>query len=230
MQLTALSRIGRLALDLLYPPLCALCGRSGALLCDACAESLPVAAGRRCSRCWLPQVRDECRACDAFPLVVTALRSAYRYEGPARELVHRFKFGDISSLSEVMAPSMAALLDWPVDVVVPVPLMGSRQRERGYNQAALLAKGVAVRLELPLSPALKRLKSGAPQARTASAAERRRLVQGAFAARTPAAVEGRRVLLVDDVATTGATLDACARPLLASGATEVSAVTFARED
>jgi ComF family protein len=162
--------------------------------------------------------------------VLTALRSAYRYEGPARELVHRFKFGDLSSLAEMMAPPMAALVEWRVDAVVPVPLAGRRQRERGYNQAALLANGVAATLGLQVSPTLRRVKSGVPQALSAGAAERHRSVEGAFAVRKPGMVEGCSVLLVDDVATTGATLDACARALLDAGAVEVTAVTFARED
>jgi ComF family protein len=157
------------------------------------------------------------------------LRSPYRYEGPARDLVHRFKFGDLSSLSEVMVPAMATMVDWEVDAVVPVPLAGGRQRQRGYNQALLLARCVATTLGVPAAEALKRVKTAPPQARS-TAEERRRNVEGAFAMRDAASVRGRRVLLVDDVATTGATLRACARALLDGEADEVRAVTFARED
>ena len=230
MPATALSRLGRLALDLLYPPACALCGRGGPLLCATCRESLPAADGPRCSRCWLPLTHGYCRPCQAIPLALAGLRSACRYEGPARDLVHGFKFGDLSSLAVVMAPAMACVVDWRADTVVPVPLSGSRERQRGYNQAALLAKGIAGELGVPVASALKRTRSSRPQALSSSAEERRRNVQGAFAVRIPNAVEGRDVLLVDDVATTGATLDACARALLGAGAREVSAVTFARED
>ncbi|HXH23538.1 MAG TPA: ComF family protein [Dehalococcoidia bacterium] len=230
MELPTLSRLGRLAVDLLYPPLCALCGRPGALLCDACLDSFPPAGGRRCGCCWLPLAPGGCRSCLAHPVALRRIRSAYRYAGPARELVHRFKFGDLTSLAEVMAPPMASLVEWPIDAVAPVPLTPTRERERGYNQAALLARGVGRALGAPVVTALKRTRSGRPQARSAGADERRGNVAGAFAVRDAGSVRDRSVLLVDDVATTGATLDACARALLDAGAREVTAVTFARED
>jgi ComF family protein len=125
------------------------------------------------------------------------------------------------------------LLDTPLpaDVLVPVPLHPRRQRARGYNQSLLLAREVSQRLDLPLAAgAVVRRRDTPPQARAAEADARRRNVAGAFDGR-PGAVAGRRVLLVDDVTTTGATLDACARALLAQGvASSVCALTFARED
>jgi len=119
----------------------------------------------------------------------------------------------------------------PGDVLVPVPLHSRRQRARGYNQSLLLAREVSRRLDLPLAAgALVRRRDTPPQAKAAEADARRRNVADAFDCRT-GAVAGRRVLLVDDVTTTGATLDACARVLLAQGgASSVWAVTFARED
>jgi ComF family protein len=227
----SLSRIGRLAVDLFYPPRCALCERFGALLCTGCLDSMPRADGLRCSVCWLPLRGDgACYQCQEGPRAFTALRSAFRYEGKARELVHGFKFRDLSSLSEVMAAEMSPLVDRQTDVIVPVPLSGSRQRERGYNQSRLLARALSTSLQLPLADALKRTRSSRPQTRSFSREERRQNVEGAFSVRRPGIVTGLRVLLVDDVATTGATLDACARALLAAGALEVRAVTFARED
>lgn len=229
--MATLARIGRFALDLLYPPACALCGRAGALLCDACRQSLAPADGLRCPTCWLPLPNaGRCYNCSTHPLALTALRSVCRYDGPARELVHAFKFRDLSALAEVMAPAMAALVDWPVDIVVPVPLSRGRERERGYNQSHLLAKPIAAALGVPEALALKRTRSGRTQARSASAEERRANVKGAFAVRSPELVAGRSVLLVDDVATTAATLNACAAALLGAGAAGVSAITFARED
>jgi len=119
----------------------------------------------------------------------------------------------------------------PADVLVAVPLHSRRQRTRGYNQSLLLAREVSRRLDLPLAAeALFRRRDTPPQARAMEADARRRNVAGAFDCR-PGAVAGRRVLLVDDVTTTGATLDACARALLAEGeASSVWALTFARED
>ncbi len=225
-----LSRIGRFALDLLYPPSCALCGRGGHLVCEECWAKLPRAVGRRCGSCWLALSSGDCRHCASRRLAFRALRSLFRYEGDARKLVHKFKFGDFSTLAQIMAPTMADLIDWPVDGVVPVPLAASRARQRGYNQSRLLAEGIGKALEAPLIEALRREPGGQPQALSPNAWQRRRNVEGAFGPRRGAMVEGMSLLLVDDVATTGATLDACARSLLGAGALEVTAVTFARED
>jgi competence protein ComFC len=224
------ARLGRLAVDLLYPRACALCGRAGAFLCDVCAAGLPRAGPPRCDRCWLPLRLGRCPEDVWHSPSLRRLRSAFRYEGAVRTLVHRFKFGDFSALAEVMATPMAALVDWPADVVVPVPLAPARERERGYNQARLLARGVAAELGLPQAEALARPSSRLAQARTTTAEQRRSNVEGAFRPRPGVAVEGLRVLLVDDVATTGATVAAGAATLAAAGAAEVSAVTFARED
>jgi ComF family protein len=152
----------------------------------------------------------------------------------ARDLVHALKYSYHSTLASPMGELMARYLQeapLTADVLVPVPLHPHRQRTRGYNQSLLLAREVSRRLGLPMAAgALLRRRDTPPQARAAEADARRRNVAGAFACR-PGAVAGRRVLLVDDVTTTGATLDACARALLAQGgASSVWALTFARED
>jgi ComF family protein len=124
-----------------------------------------------------------------------------------------------------------ALAEWapPVDVVVPVPLGWLRRRTRGYNQSALLAREVCRSSGLPLEArALRRARQTPPQAQQADEDARHRNIQGAFALGSRPV--GGSVLLIDDVATTGATLDACARVLLAGGAKAVFALTFARED
>jgi ComF family protein len=114
------------------------------------------------------------------------------------------------------------------DLVVPVPLHPSRERERGYNQAALLAKPLARRLRLPYKPILLVRTRPRPEKRVLSLEERWEAVRGAFATRPGSQVDKQRVLLVDDVLTTGATLDACARALLDSGAKSVVGLTVAR--
>jgi ComF family protein len=232
--MTALATLGRAALDLLYPPRCALCGRGGTLLCDACLGQLPKAIGARCDVCWLP-LRDgrACRTCAEHPVMLERLRSAFRYEGDVRRLVHAFKFGGQSSLGPSLAgPLIAAYETQGLDaeVIVPVPLTGLGGRLRGYNQAALLARELSEAVGIPCVQALARRRSVRQQARSSSAEERRLNVVGAFAVRLPEAVAGKRVLLIDDVATTGATLDACARALLQAGASSISGLTLARED
>ncbi|HLF79523.1 MAG TPA: ComF family protein [Dehalococcoidia bacterium] len=229
----SLGSIGRAALDLLYPPRCAICGSGGDFLCATCFDGLPLADGPRCDVCWLPVWSAYCRACETNEPAFSALRSAFRYTGEVRTLVHAFKYGGQSSL----APSLAApMLDACVtgglraDVVVPVPVTGLRRRTRGYNQAGLLAAELARALDLPATEALRRRGFAGQQARSASAEERRRNVAGVFAVAKPEAIEDRRVLLVDDIATTCATLDACAQRLLDAGARDVVALTLARED
>jgi competence protein ComFC len=147
--------------------------------------------------------------------------------------VHALKYDGQTALAEPMTALMEAELREQgagIDLVVPVPLFGWRRRSRGYNQSALLAGEIGKLLAVPVvENALRRLRNTPPQARIASAGERRSNVQGAFACQD-ARVAGRSVLLVDDVTTTGATLEACAAPLKAAGAGCVRALTFARED
>jgi len=233
-----LSTLGRAALDLLFPPRCALCGRHGPALCDDCALALPRANPPRCPHCWSPQRPGwGCRRCGepaSGGLALEGLRSPYVFQAGARELVHALKYNYHSALASPMGELMARYLlgeSLLADVLVPVPLHPRRQRVRGYNQSFLLAREVSRRLDLPLAAgALVRRRDTPPQARAVEADARRRNVAGAFDCR-PGAVAGRRVLLVDDVTTTGATLDACARVLLAEGgASSVWALTFARED
>jgi ComF family protein len=228
-----LGRLGGVALDLIYPPRCALCQKHGSFLCEACRESLPRAGGRRCEACWLPLRGSECGGCAEHPTALTRLRAVYRYEGGVRTLVHAFKFGGQSSLARALGGDLARCyvdhgLD--ADVIVPVPLTVARRRDRGYNQAALLARQVSRQTGVAVAEALRRTGNAPPQAQSATAEERRRNVIGAFEVARASDIEGLRVLVVDDVATTGATLNACAVELLKAGALDVSGLTLARED
>jgi ComF family protein len=226
----ALATLGRRALDLLYPPRCAVCGTNGAFVCESCLGGLPRAAGSRCDVCWSPKTVCDC---SYLSFAFTRLRSAWRYEGEVRHLVRAFKFGGQSALAPSLASALVATCSahgLTADVIVAVPLTGIGRRRRGYNQAALLTHGLSKVTGVPSVDALGRTRSIKDQARSGSAEERRRNVAGSFVVRKPEAVAGKTVLLVDDVATTGATLDACARVLLQAGAASVSALTLARED
>ncbi|HEU0073971.1 MAG TPA: ComF family protein [Dehalococcoidia bacterium] len=229
----SLTRLGVAALDLVYPPRCALCEKHGSFLCEACRESLPRADGRRCDACWLPLRGFECAACAEHPTALTRLRSVYRYEGGVRSLVQAFKFRGQSSLGKTLAALLVSCYEiqgLAADVIVPVPLTTARRRGRGYNQASLLAREVSRSIGVPVAGGLQRTGKAPPQAQSATAEERRRNVVGAFEVARPGDVVGRRVLLIDDVATTGATLNACAVELFNAGAAEVSGLTLARED
>ena len=158
-------------------------------------------------------------------------------DGGARRLAHELKYEGMTALAEPMASLMAPLVagnntadeDVP-DLVVPVPLHRSRERERGYNQAALIAKHFASNARLAFdSRALRRIRPTTPLAKTMHREERRAIVEGAFDGE-PARVSERNVLLIDDVVTTGATLDVCAEALLTAGAASVRCLTWARAE
>jgi ComF family protein len=222
----------RVAADLLFPPQCALCGAGGTLLCDGCSGALPLADGDRCDVCWMPVRRNAlCAHCLADPPGFATLRAAFVMEEGARRLAHELKYEGMTSLAEPMARLMAAPFgDAGSDLIVPVPLYPSRERSRGYNQAAELARHLAPLAGVVFDPrAVRRVRNTEPLAKTMHREERRAIVAGAFAARHER-VDRRCVLLVDDVVTTGATLDACAGALLDAGAAEVRCVTWARAD
>ena len=230
----ALARLAQMFLDVLFPPRCVACGKQGEFLCPGCRDAMPRALPPRCPLCWQPEARgEECGRCARTRPAFAGTRSLYLFQGPVRETVHALKYNHLSALARPMGELMAAYLkkeELPVDLVVPVPLFGRRQRLRGYNQSALLARELARLDGLALAErGLSRRRNTPPQARSVDAEARRRNVAGAFAA-DGRRVEGRRVLLVDDVMTTGATLDACAQALRQGGAVSVWALTFARED
>ena len=190
------------------------------------------ADGPRCLNCWMPvDAARPCQRCHSHRLALCEVRSAFVYDAAARDSVLALKFQGLSAVAPLMAASMATqLIDWAPSVasIVPVPLAGHRRRLRGYNQSELLAKEVSRLTGISLArQALVRRRSTTPQARLAGDA-RRRNVAGAFAPGRH--VPEGSVLLIDDVITTGATLDACARVLLNEGVEAVFALTFARED
>ncbi len=227
-----LERASRVGLDLLFPPQCALCGSGGSLLCDACGAELVPAGGDRCERCWARlQADGRCDDCRGREPAFVSLRAAFHLDDAARRVVHLLKYDHLTSLAEPMAVLLADRVSLDVGaaaLLVPVPLHRSRRRTRGFNQAALLARhmGRARAVEVD-ERALRRVRATRPLSKTMHREERASLVRDAFRAEH-ARVDGRRVVLVDDVATTGATLDACATALRAAGAADVRAVTFAR--
>lgn len=218
-------------LDLLFPPFCGGCGRRGARWCQDCHRAVSRLLPPLCERCGQSLREDGwCETCLSTPPHFTAARSWAVFEGPVRQALHRLKYRRDLSLGEMLARPLIGLMDelgWPVDLVVPVPLGLARLRERGYNQATLLARPLALGCGYTFRPqALSRVRETCSQVGL-SIAQRRENVSGAFQARTRW-VSGRNVLVVDDVATSSATLDACASALLAGGAARVYGLTLAR--
>lgn len=222
-----------LLLDALLPPLCLYCGKRLAdarpALCGACrAEIVPLASGG-CRRCGLPRPGEpaECARCRAWPEGLTAL-AATGYAGAAEAVVQAIKYGGWRHLSEpcadMMAQALAARGVRP-DVLVPVPLHPTRLRARGFNQAALLARALGERLDRPVSEALARVRYTPPQVGLGRAS-RAANVAGAFRAFSPLRA-GECAGLVDDVATSGATLAAAAAALKGAGTARIVGITFA---
>jgi len=163
------------------------------------------------------------------PVSYTAKLYLAEYEGITRDCVHALKYANNQCLGELFSGWMADRVQqagWQVDIVMPVPLSRQRVRQRGYNQSALIARPLALRLKVPYQPyGLMRIRN-TPSQVGLSAEERRENVAGAFKA-VQGMVAGKKVLLVDDVTTTGATIEACSNALLAGGAISVYCVTFA---
>lgn len=243
---------GDALLALALPRVCVACGgaveRGGtSLVCGRCWAALRPLGHPQCARCGHPVVVGDlpppasreprrCRWCDRLPPYVRAARSVcWVPEGSGGPIVHALKYDGWTAASSGLAERMARL-PWPDDVleersaVVAVPLAAERLRERGYNQSALLASALALRWGVPLcDDVLTRARRTAPQARL-TPAERLRNVAGAFQA-VPSGrprLRGAHVVLVDDVVTTAATLNACAAALVEGGARIVSYVTFGR--
>ena len=231
--LPRLARLKGIALDLLFPQWCVGCGGEGSFLCQSCQLSLPRIEPPLCPRCGKPQTGEQlCAGCLEWSAAIDGIRSPFRFEGAVREAVHQLKYRNLRALAPLLAGLLNDYLKTnPVsgEVLVPVPLHRRRLRERGYNQSHLLAEGLSRLCDMPVvADCLVRQKNNPPQARTSTVEERRDNVIGVFDYRNDQ-LRGKEVLLIDDVATSGATLDACAAVLKTSGAVSVWALTFARE-
>lgn len=173
-----------------------------------------------------------CPKCARGQSHIYGMRAPFRFEGTIRQAIYELKYRNLKSLAVPLAGLLRDYLSdnpLPGNVLVPVPLHNRRLRERGYNQAHLLARELGRLTGLPVQDGcLIRHKHASPQARTATVAERHNNVAAAFSCRNPILKE-REVILIDDVTTSGATLDACAAALKATGTASVGALVLARE-
>jgi ComF family protein len=189
------------------PPLCPRCGR-------------PQASGIVCPRCW------------QRPTEIDGIRSPFRFDEVIRKAIHELKYRNLRAISTRLAELLADYLNenpLPGEALVGVPLHPRRLRERGYNQSGLLARELGKRIGLPvIEDCLIRVKQAQPQVRAADVEERRSNVADAFACRDDS-VSGKRIILIDDVCTSGATLESCAAALKSKGATSVWGLTLAME-
>ncbi len=218
--LPQLVKLKGIALDLLFPQYCVGCGKEGDFLCYSCRQSLPKIT---------PPL---CPSCVAWQAKIDGIRSPFRFDGVMRQAIHQLKYRNLRALVMPLAKMLQDYLivnPMPVEVLVAVPLHPKRLRERGYNQSSLLAQELKKLINLPLAEGcLIRRHHTSPQARTTTVAERRRNTADAFVCRDHR-LRDRTVLLIDDVSTSGATLDACAAALRDAGASSVWGLVVARE-
>ena len=234
-------RAGEALLSLLYPPHCAQCGgdtAAGVHLCEACAAKARRIEAPFCRTCSQPfdgAITGEfiCQHCTDRRLHYDCAVSCYESRGVVREFIHRFKYERHFYLRHPLAAWAAEGFDdprlsaAPADALVPVPLHSARFREREFNQAAELARLLSRCRGLPVLEALRRIRYTTTQT-ALDRQERMENLRDAFRVRHTASVQSRHLVLVDDVFTTGSTVDECARVLRQAGAASVRVVTVAR--
>lgn len=222
---------GRSLLDALYPLECVGCGGTGRVICEGCAADLPVLKPPFCSVCSVPGNFARCRTCAESVRAFDSIRAPFRYAGTIRQAILALKYGGIKASAPQLGDLLANFLEanpLPGEIVAPVPMHARRLRERGYNQAELLARRVAGRCNLRYEESLLfRTRQVQPQAGIGSAAERAVNVADSIGVSANGEVAGVGIILVDDVATTGSTLETCAIALKRAGAASVWGLTLA---
>src|ERR1043166_2121219 len=235
-----LDLVGAVA-SLLYPPVCAICSANvsaGEQLCSDCEAKLVPIVPPFCAKCSEPfsgaiSATFTCANCGHRTLHFDAAVAAYRSRGIVRRVLLEFKYHKQIHLRHLAARWLFAALDderlrsRSFDVIVPVPLHPARERERGFNQSALLAELLSAKMSIKTIPVLERIRYTTTQT-AFDRAERMQNLHGAFRLRKNADVRELRVLLIDDILTTGSTLSECARVLKKAGAHSIHAVTAAR--
>ncbi len=213
----------------LLPQSCLLCSADGATgpLCPPCLADLPWLPGNRCAVCALPLTSGKvCGACLDRPPRFDRVEAVFAYRFPVDALIHAFKYGGRLALARILGESLAGRVARDVDAIVPMPLAHGRLAERGFNQALEIARVAAAATGIALLPRACRKVTETPAQAMLPWKERARNVRRAFVC--DADLEGKRIAVVDDVLTTGATLNELARVLRKAGAVEVRGWVVAR--
>jgi len=226
-------KLKRMALDLLFPQRCVGCGKEGGFLCHSCCCELPYIVPPLCPKCGKPRPNGTlCPGCIDWQAKIDGIRSPFQFDGVMRQAIHQLKYRNLRALAMPLAKLLNDYLitnPVPGEVLVPVPLHRKRLRERGYNQSRLLAKELGKLIKLPvIDDYLIRKRYAPAQTKTTTVDERQSNVVNAFTCHDYR-LKDKQVLLIDDVSTSGATLDACAAALKATGATSVWGLVLARE-
>ena len=233
------------AMDLVYPPHCESCGTplpdSEKTLCLVCFQKLPYIRIPRCHRCSLPfdgaiaqNASFECPDCLNRHFDFESNLSAFRFRDPIRHFILDLKYHGQTRHAVPLGMWLAEAIQAdprfqavPLDAIIPIPLHPVRRRERGFNQAELLSEQLATHLKVPMRPLLRRTRYTNPQTKR-DRKERLENLVNAFALTKGASVTGLTVLLVDDVFTTGSTLEECSKLLKHEGAKHIFCATVAR--
>jgi len=220
-------------MDFLFPPRCAGCDRWGERYCASCQDKTKLINSSICQVCGEPlsgTFHLVCQRCQTSELFYTSLRSWAYFEGPLQRAIHKLKYKRDLGLGEKLAQPLVDLLlvnNWDIDLVTAVPLDEERQRDRGYNQSLCLARPLAWKTGLPIvASTIKRVKKTRSQVGL-SLEERKINVEGAFWAEKKL-VNGKSILVIDDVVTTGSTINSCAEALMKAEASCVYGITLAR--
>lgn len=229
------SRLFNSLVEVVLPIHCLGCGRGSKYLCPDCLGSLPKLELPFCDICGDPGMHGVCRSCQELQnseaLAIQGIRAPYLMDGLVREAVHSFKYRNFRVAAPALASALAQYLNenpLPGAVLAPVPLHRKKLRERGYNQSNLLARELAKATGIPVeSNLLARTRHSPAQAFSASRQQRRDNIREAFKCRRD--LSGQGIILVDDVCTTGSTLNACAMALKEGGAGSVWGLALARE-
>ena len=229
----------RPAMDLVYPPCCVLCRDrvfdDRRVICDDCGSGLVSIDAPYCERCGHPLATPvaACPACPGRTFYFDGAFSAFEFNRPMQDLIHQLKYRNRPGIGRFLGSMLAKRVEREPDMphitgVVPVPLHPLRKRERGYNQSAHVARGISDETGIPvLENALAR-KRNTPTQTSLSPDGRMANVEGVFEAGGAGTVRGAAVWLVDDIFTTGATVNSCARTLLRAGAGRIFVLTVAR--
>jgi ComF family protein len=231
--LPQLTKLKGIALNLLFPQWCVGCGKEGDFICYSCRQSLPRIMPPLCPQCGQPQSSGIlCPSCVSWQAKIDGIRSPFRFDGVMRQAIYQLKYRNLRALAVPLAKLLQDYLTTshvPGETLAPVPLHQKRLRQRGYNQSRLLAQELGKLINSPVvDNCLVRWRHAPPQARTSTVDERRNNVADAFTC-CDHRLRDKQVLLIDDVSTSGATLDACAAALKEAGASSVWGLVLARE-
>lgn len=223
----------RKTLDFLFPPRCVGCNKEGPLLCRKCRAELIYLQPPLCRRCSAPISQGTiCRKCRMEECDLDGVYSVFEYGGTIRQAILQLKYHNIRTLADPLSRFLAEYLsehDLSFDIIIPVPIHRRRLRERGYNQTALLARRLSRMARIPvMEGALIRTRHTPSQAKSDSVEQRRENIRDAFSC-VSWNVSDKHILLIDDVCTSGATLNSCAASLKSAGAASVWGLTLAKE-